>query len=252
MPSRISLLPVSTFIDFISFEVYDAPYPGGTKRVSGNINTTYYARAKVTTPFGYTDITGLDIRVNPPGNILPATCVDSSACTRTFELPWTTSPTTGMYYLLATAKEGYENLVKNSDLEAFDVCSVCPPIAMDDSASGGGGAPIVVDILANDYDPNNNINKATLSVTVQPMNGAALISNNKIVYLPNGSYSGKDTLTYRICDSTGLCATARIFVSITPVIVDPCSDATKGSVYYLPFSEDEARIALDSSSLTRV
>ncbi|MBK7307449.1 MAG: hypothetical protein IPI88_10705 [Chitinophagaceae bacterium] len=30
-PSRISLLPVSTFIDFSSFDVYSAPYPGGVK-----------------------------------------------------------------------------------------------------------------------------------------------------------------------------------------------------------------------------
>ncbi|MEO6490231.1 MAG: hypothetical protein ABIO04_09850, partial [Ferruginibacter sp.] len=102
-PSRISLLPVSTFIDFTSFDVYTAPYPNGNKRISGNRNTTYYARATVTTPFGYRDITGLDIKITPPGTTVPVTCVDSTSCTRTFEYAWTTSNTTGVIYLLATA-----------------------------------------------------------------------------------------------------------------------------------------------------
>ena len=108
-PSRISLLPVSTFIDFISFQVYDAPYPGGSIRVSGNINQTYYVRAVVTTPFGYSDITGLDININPPENSVPVTCVDSTACTRTYELPWTTSPSTGLIIYWERQKKGMKN-----------------------------------------------------------------------------------------------------------------------------------------------
>ena len=232
-PSRISLLPVSTFVDFVSFDVFNAPYPGGIRRISGNTNTTYYVRAVVTTPFGYKDISGLDININPPGSTVPVPCVDSSACTRTYELPWTTAATTGMYYLLGTAKEGLENLIKNSDLVAFDVCSVCPPVAMNDSASGAGGAPLLVDVLANDYDPNNNIKISTLSVTTQPRNGSAFISNNQIVYLPNGSYAGKDTLTYSICDSTSLCATAQVYLSISPLVIDPCSEATQRPPYIM-------------------
>jgi hypothetical protein len=247
-PSRISLFPVSTFIDFSSFDVYTAPYPGGVKRTSGLQNTTYYVRATVTTPFGFKDITGLDLKINPPGSIVAVNCVDSSTCDRTYEYPWTTSNTPTVYYLLATAKEGYENIIKNSELLAFDVCSSCPPVALNDSAIGAGGAPIIANVLANDYDPNNNMKLSTLAIPVQPNNGTGYISNNKVVYLPNGSFAGKDTLTYQICDSTGNCATARVFFTVNPLLVDPCSEATKNHVYYLPFSENDARIALDSSS----
>ncbi len=247
-PSRISLLPVSTFIDFTAFDVYTAPYPGGVKRVSGLQNTTYYVRATVTTPFGYRDITGMDLKINPPGNTVAVNCVDSSSCTRTYEYPWTTSASSNVYYLLGTAKEGYENIIKNTDLLAFDVCGACPPVALNDSANGAGGAPIIVDVLANDYDPNNNIKPSTLAIAMQPNNGTGFISNNKVVYLPNGTFQGKDTLTYQICDSTNQCTTARVFFTIDPLLVDPCSEATKSHVYYLPFSENEARIALDSST----
>ena len=247
-PSRISLLPVSTFIDILSFDVFSAPYPGGTKRVSGSVNTTYYVRAKVSTPFGYKDITGLTVNIIPSPSNATATCVDSTACTRTYEYAWTTLPTTALYNLLATATEGYENLIKNSDLEVFDVCSLCPPVALVDSATGGGGAPIVLDVLANDYDPNNNIKIPTLAVTVQGQNGTGYISNGKMIYLPNGTYAGKDTITYQICDSTALCATGKAYFTIDPVIVDPCSEAARNHVFYMPFSENEARIALDSST----
>ena len=128
------------------------------------------------------------------------------------------------------------------------MCTFRPPAALPDSATGAGGSPILVEVLANDYDPNNNLKLNTLAVSVQPNNGSAFISNNKVVYLPNGTYAGKDTLTYQICDSTGLCATAKVFLTINPLIIDPCSEATKTHTYFLPFSENEARMALDSSS----
>ncbi len=249
-PSRISLFPVSTFIDFTSFAVYTAPYPGGVQRISGLQNTTYYARATITTPFGYKDITGMDLKISPPGSIVPVNCVDSTTCTRTYEYAWTTSGTPTVYYLLATAKEGYENVIKNSDLLTFDVCSSCPPVALNDSVTGAGGSPLIVDVLANDYDPNNNIRTSSLAIAIQPNNGTGFISNNKVVYLPNGSFAGRDTLTYRICDSTNLCVTAQVFFNINPFLIDPCSEATQQHVYYLPFSENEARIALDSSTST--
>jgi hypothetical protein len=247
-PSRISLLPVSTFVDIVSFDVYSAPYPNGIKRLSGKTNKTYYVRAVVSTPFGYTDISGLDINFAPLGSTVPVTCVDSAACSRTYEYAWNTPNVTGIYDLLATAKEGYEGIIKNSDILYFDLCSFCPPIAAVDSASGSGGSPIVVDVLANDYDPNENIKLNTLAIITQPNNGTGYVSNNQIIYLPNGTFAGKDTLQYRICDSTGLCGTAFAYFTINPLIIDPCSEATQTHNYFIPYPEQDAYTALQASS----
>jgi len=247
-PSRISLFPVSTFINISSFNVYNAAYPGGSVIGSSNGNTNVYARAVVTNPFGYKDITGLSISVIYPIFNGVTTCVDSSACSRTYEFAWTTPATTATYNLQATARQGFENNITQANTIPFIVCGSCPPIAAIDSATGNGGAPLTVDVLVNDYDPNNNMNRSTLSILVQPNNGTGYISNGKVVYLPNGSYQGRDTLTYQICDSTGLCGNAKVFFSINPLLVDPCAEASKTHVYYLPFSENEARIALDSST----
>ena len=249
-PSRISLFPISTFIDFTAFDVYTAPYPAGVKRISGLQNTTYYVRATVTTPFGYKDITGLDLKINPPGTTVSVTCIDSTACTRTYQYPWTTSAASTTYYLLATAKEGYENIIKNSELLAFDVCGVCPPVAVNDSAVGAGGAPLIVDVFSNDYDPNNNLKISTLAIAAQPHNGTVYKSNNKIVYLPNGTFAGKDTMLYTICDSTGLCSTGSVFFLINPLLIDPCSEATKTHTYFIPYPEKDSYTALLASSST--
>ena len=251
-PSRISLLPVSTFIDIISFNVYNAPYPGGSIRTSGNPGVTMYTRAVVTTPFGYSDITKLTNTFNPPGTTLNVTCVDSTSCTRTYEYPWTIPAGYGNIAIMATAYEGYENIIKNSEVINFATCLVCAPVAVNDSAIGAGGAPIIVDVLTNDYDPNNNIKVNTLAVIVQPNNGSAYLSNGKIAYLPNGTYAGRDTFTYQICDSTALCGTGQVFLTINPLLVDPCSDATKTHTYYIPYPEQDAYTALVASASSSI
>jgi hypothetical protein len=245
-PSRIDL-PVSSYINVLSVDVYTAAYPGGTKVISGTGSTTKYIRATVADPFGSSDITSLDVQITPTGSTFTATPVGTSGCTRTFEYVWSTPATGGNYIIKATGKEGYENTVTNSLTTNYSICSVCSPVAMNDSSNGAGGDPIIVDVLANDYDPNNNINNATLTITGQPHNGSAYISNNTIIYLPNGTFQGNDTLTYQICDLTGLCATASVFLTIDPLIVDICADATKTHTYYIPYPENDAYDALQAS-----
>ena len=247
-PSRISLFPVSTFIDITSFNVYNAPYPAGSVRVSGNPGNTMYARAVVTTPFGYTDITKLTINFNPPGSVVNVVCVDSTTCTRTYQYPWTIPTGYGNIALMATAYEGFENIIKNSEVVNFSTCLVCAPVTVADSAVGAGGSPITVDVLANDYDPNNNINRSTLSIFTQPNNGSGYVTNGKIVYLPNGTYAGRDTLIYQICDSTALCTTGQVFFTINPLFIDPCSEATKTHTFYIPYPESQAYTALKASA----
>ena len=191
-PSRIDL-PVSSYINVLSTAIYTAPYPGGTQVVSGVGSTTKYIRATVADPFGSSDITALNVTITPTGSTFAATSVATSGCTRTFEYVWNTPAAGGNYIITATAKEGYENTVTNSMNANYAICSTCSPVAMNDSATGAGGDPMVVDVLANDYDPNNNINTASLTITVQPKNGSAYISNNTIIYLPNGTFQGNDT-----------------------------------------------------------
>ncbi len=247
-PSRIDL-PVSTFIDVISLNVYSAAYPGGTAITSGVGGSTKYIRAIVTDPFGSADITALNIKITP-GATVAATSVATAGCTRTYEYTWTTPAAGGTYGISATAKEGFENTVSDTRNINFDICATCSPVAVNDNISGAGGTPIVVNVLTNDYDPNNNINTASLSIVGEPKDGSAYISGSSVIYLPNGVFSGKDTLTYQVCDLTSptpLCATAQVVFTIDPTIVDICADAAKTHTYYIPYPEQQAYTALEAS-----
>ncbi|MBC7946688.1 MAG: T9SS type A sorting domain-containing protein [Chitinophagaceae bacterium] len=249
-PSRIDL-PVSTFIDITSLDVYSAAYPGGIIVTNGIAGTTKYIRATVTDPFGSSDITGMNIKITPTGATVVAPSVATNGCTRTYEYVWATPVTNATYNISATAREGYENSVTNTEDINYSNCSVCGPVAVNDTKAGAGGTPIIIDVLANDYDPNNNINNSSLGISVQPKNGTAYISNNTVVYLPNGSFQGNDTLTYQICDLTSpvpLCATAKVFLTIDPFTIDICADASKTHTYYIPYPENQSFAALFAST----
>jgi len=249
-PSKISF-PVSTYINVNSVGVYSAPYSGGFLVTNSGGGTTRYIRAVVSDPFGPTDITALNFTITPTGTTVPGTFITNNGCTRIFEYVWSAPSVAGTYAINATAKEGYENTVTHSKSITHDICLVCPPAAANDSITGSGGTPITIDVLANDFDPNNNLNPSSLSVLTQPSNGSAYIVDNKVVYLPNGTFSGKDTLTYRVCDFSTpvpLCTMAYVYISIDPTVVDVCAQASKQHVYYIPYPEDDAYKALQASA----
>jgi hypothetical protein len=155
---------------------------------------------------------------------------------------------TGTSTITATASGCNSTATAN---HTVTISTSCPPVAVDDAASGAGGAPLTINVLANDTDVNNNINPNSLSVVTQPSNGTAVVSNGNIVYLPNGTFEGVDQFTYQICDLTSptpLCATATVIVTIDPTIIDACSDAVKQQIYYLPYPEQDARLALIAST----
>jgi gliding motility-associated-like protein len=119
------------------------------------------------------------------------------------------------------------------------------PVANNDYATTPMNNPVVINELANDYDPDGDPLQVT--VTGLPANGVVTVNPNGTVnYTPNTGYFGYDTIRYVICDPVGstqprpLCDDALIIISITrdpggvpndaPVAVDDfaniCADAT--------------------------
>ncbi|MCW3082569.1 Ig-like domain-containing protein [Segetibacter sp.] len=249
-PSKIDF-PVSSFIGTTGMAVYKVPNPGGTPIISEVSGNTVYVRTTVSNPFGLDDITGFTLAITPPGSSVTPAVVATSGCSQTYEYAWTTPMISGNINLAATAKQGFENTVSSVQAMNFALCSSCPPVAINDSATGAGGAPLQIDVLANDYDPNNNINVSSLRVIDEPRNGTVFVSKGLLVYVPNGSYAGNDTITYQICDSTmptALCTTAQVVVTINPLFIDPCSEANLSHLYYITYPEDDVRRALIASS----
>ena len=78
----------------------------------------------------------------------------------------------------------------------------------------------VIDVLANDFDVDNQpVSNAGLTVTAvsQGAHGGVSLVGGVVRYTPSLNYNGPDSFTYTITDPTGLTTTATVNVTVTPV-----------------------------------
>jgi len=87
-----------------------------------------------------------------------------------------------------------------------------PPVAVNDNAATPVSTPVLIDVLANDSDPDGD----TLTITgvTQPANGIATITNGEITYQPQRGFTGTITFQYTISDGHGGTATATVTVVV--------------------------------------
>jgi ELWxxDGT repeat protein len=84
-----------------------------------------------------------------------------------------------------------------------------PPVAGDDSASTANGAPVTINVLANDTDSDGSIDATSVQIVSQPAHGTASVtSSGSIVYTPTAGYSGSDSFTYSEKDNQGAASNA--------------------------------------------
>jgi hypothetical protein len=92
------------------------------------------------------------------------------------------------------------------------------PVANNDAATVQANSQVSINILANDSDVDRDISPSSVTVVTAPTHGTATVitSSGGITYRPNTGYSGTDSLTYRVCDTGGLCDTATVTITVTP------------------------------------
>lgn len=102
-----------------------------------------------------------------------------------------------------------------------------PPLAVPDSVTTGFNTPIVIDVLANDSDPNGDL--LTLTAVDTPNYGTASIFGSKVIYAPYLDYIGLDTFSYYISDGQGGSDFATVTVTVAneqQIEVDPIETQT--------------------------
>jgi serine protease AprX len=113
------------------------------------------------------------------------------------------------------------------------VIEALPPIAVDDTATTTQNIPVIIEVLANDSDPDGD----TLTVTevTDPANGAAVINGDQTVtYTPDTGFTGIDTFTYTICapegcDTTSETADVTVTVTSTGVKINYALEVNGGA-----------------------
>ncbi|MEC7765239.1 MAG: Ig-like domain-containing protein [Pseudomonadota bacterium] len=108
--------------------------------------------------------------------------------------------------------------------------------AVDDNYTIDEDTTLIVDLTANDSDPEGD--DFTVTGVGTPSNGTATLNpDGTVTYRPNQDYTGTDTFTYTVTDENGATDTATVTVSMTPV-----NDA--------PDAEDDVRVIDEDTTLT--
>jgi hypothetical protein len=95
-----------------------------------------------------------------------------------------------------------------------------PPVANNDSLTGLLNTSYTVDVLANDTDPDGNLDPSTLSINGPPPSGVkATLVGGKIHVEIDASIATGSYVVYEVCDTTGMCAKGTLtLIMLLPVL----------------------------------
>ncbi len=90
------------------------------------------------------------------------------------------------------------------------------PVAADDSRSSGA-KDVMLNVLANDVDPDGNLDPSSLTITAFPAGGyrSLKVTDGRIRVQVEKHLSATIVFTYRVCDTTHLCSEATASVTFT-------------------------------------
>lgn len=89
-----------------------------------------------------------------------------------------------------------------------------PPVAANDSASAKDTQPVIINVLANDSDPDGDL--LAVTSTTRPARGTVTINaNGSLTYTPTAPYSGTDAFQYTVSDGKGGTDSATVTVALS-------------------------------------
>ena len=101
---------------------------------------------------------------------------------------------------------------------ALQTPSRAAPTVGDDHLYVAPAATVTVGVLDNDYDPDDDLDAASLKITRAPATGTAEIADSEEigphVRYTAGDAAGSDTFAYEVCDHRGGCASAEVEVAV--------------------------------------
>jgi len=78
------------------------------------------------------------------------------------------------------------------------------PVANNDYATTIKKSPVNIDLLANDFDIDNQLDPASLVIVTQASRGTVVVNNNgSVTYTSSRFRAGSDTFSYRVSDVSG-------------------------------------------------
>lgn len=117
-------------------------------------------------------------------------------------------------------------------LDAFLIAEHEPPEVVDDFAETLEDTSILIDVLANDHDPEGG--DLILTDVGVPLHGQTDISGTLLLYIPNADYFGDDTFTYTASDgdlfTDGNVVVSVVAVNDAPVVISENLEITPAQI----------------------
>ncbi len=148
----------------------------------------------------------------------------------------------GVYTVTVTADDGNGGSVSTTFTWTINNE---PPTAIDDNFVGTEDTPQVLDVLANDIDPDADPMTPIVIIDAQATNGTAVVNaDGTITFTPDPDFNGTATVTYTIEDANGDPATA-----IATIVIAPENDAPDATPLPDRGDEDGDAVSIDAGVL---
>ena len=95
-----------------------------------------------------------------------------------------------------------------------------PPSTTADTASTDEDNAVTIDVLANDSDPDDGINVASVAISVSASHGATSIDvgTGEVTYTPDANYNGSDNFSYTVKDANmAISSAAQVTITVNSV-----------------------------------
>ena len=96
------------------------------------------------------------------------------------------------------------------------------PVAINDYFITDENIPLSNTVASNDFDEDNDLKINSFKVLKTTKNGVLILKEEgSFLYTPEQNFVGSDTASYTVCDTTGLCDTAWIFIDVAKAYHHP-------------------------------
>lgn len=180
--------------------------------------------------------TGMPCTGLPPGMSAPSFVPSGGLAAYSFGLAGRPTHSGTFLVQVCVVDQTIEEVTRTPECETFTItvrsgATNRPPDAGDDRAAAVGSSPTLIDVRANDSDPDGDHVSLVPAGFTQPANGTVTLgADGRLLYVANLGFAGEDTFTYTISD--GLLtdvATVRLTVEDARVCYIGRNDASIGA-----------------------
>jgi hypothetical protein len=156
------------------------------------------------------------------GDGLTVTNLTGAGATLNDNMVTFTAAAAGTYEFTYTAFDGAATSAPATVTVTVNAVANQAPVAVADFATTKQRTPVTINLVANDTDPDGNLDPSSIGIVTQPTRGGTItyitvggVRNGSVVYTPNGNFRGTDVFTYNVKDLAGLTSnTAEVRVNV--------------------------------------